>query len=254
MAVNSKGEPANGCARFRAIFLLSRPLFFAEQKQIVIALKKLPGLDCLDLAIYSVPQFSFIARPEFPDGMADPIAKPVILCKGGQSQVDVDVLLTEIDVEPAPKGRSGTRGPAAGMEERRLNVAPELRVPLVRQAVEAIVNNLNRIDWVHFAHAIYGAVDGDPAGRDIFLEFARDEREGKADPYEEDVDWVGDADPPEEGEETDPGEEAERVWDTRGEGRAGFGYLMQLLEKQGTPEAEAAIDAIQRARARSGVR
>ena len=41
--------------------------------------------------------------------MDDPIAKPVIPCKGGQSQVDVDLLLTEIDVEPAtPKGRSRT--------------------------------------------------------------------------------------------------------------------------------------------------
>ena len=66
LPVNAKGKPANGCARFRAIFLLSRPLFFAEQRQIVIALKELPGLDCLDLAIYSVPQFSFIARPYFP--------------------------------------------------------------------------------------------------------------------------------------------------------------------------------------------
>ena len=92
LPVNAKGEPANGCARFRAIFLLSRPLFFAEQKQIVIALKELPGLDCLDLAIYSVPQFSFIARPIFPPGMDDPIAKPVIPCKGGQSQIDVDLL------------------------------------------------------------------------------------------------------------------------------------------------------------------
>ena len=56
--------------------------------------------------------------------------------------------------------------------------------------------------------------------------------------------------PPEAGEEPDPEEEAERMWDTRGEGRAGFGYLMQLLAKQGTHEAEAAIDAIQLARAR----
>jgi hypothetical protein len=224
LPVNAKGKPANGCARFRAIFLLSRPLFFAEQKQIVIALKKLPGLDCLDVAIYSVPQFSFIARPEFPHGMNDPIAKPVIPCRGGQTQVDVNMLLTEIDVEQAtPKGRSGTRGTPASAEDRRLDVAPELRVPLTRQAVAAIVNDLNRPDWVHMAHAINGSVDGDPAGRDIFLELsARDEREGKVDPEENDVDWIGDNDKPrDEVAKADPEEEAERVWNTLGEGRAG---------------------------------
>ena len=227
LPVNAKGKPANGCARFRAIFLLSRPLFFAAQKQIVIALKKLPGLDCLDLAIYSVPQFSFIARPIFPPGMDDPIAKPVIPCKGGQSQIDVD-LLTEIDVEPAsPMGRR-TDGTPVRAEDRRLSVAPGLRVPLVSQAVEAIVNDLDRVDWVHMAHAIDGSVDGDPEGRNIFLEFSA-RWEGEADPYE-DFDQVGEADQPAGWEEPDPEEEAERVWDTRGEeGRAGFGYLMQLL-------------------------
>ncbi len=40
------------------------------------------------------------------------------------------------------------------------------------------------------------------------------------------------------------------MWDTRGEGRAGFGYLLQLLRKQETTEAEAALDAIQLERAR----
>jgi hypothetical protein len=246
---NSKGEPANGRARFRAIFLLSRPLFFAEQKQIVSALRERPGLDCLDLMIYSVRQFTFVARPKFPAGMPDPIQTPVLLYKDGQRRVDVDMLLTETDVELAtPKGRSGTRGTPVGAEERRLDVTPELRVPLVSQAVEAIVNDLNRVDWVHFAHAVDGAVGGDPAGRDIFLEFsARWGEEG--DPYEEEIGWVGEGDP---GAETDPEEEAERVWDTRGEkGRAGFGYLLQLLRRQETDEAEAALDAIQLERARA---
>ncbi len=59
LPVNSRGEPTNGCARFRAIFLLSRPLFFSEQRQLVAALRERPGLDCLDLSIYSVSQFSF---------------------------------------------------------------------------------------------------------------------------------------------------------------------------------------------------
>ena len=253
---NSRDEPANGCACFRAIFLLSRPLLYSEQKQLVTALRERPGLGCLDLSIYSMAQFAFVARPKFPNGMADPIQEPVFLRKGGQRQVDVDMLLTEVDVELAsPKGRSGTRGTPARAEERRLDVAPELRVPLVRQAVEAIVNDLNRVDWVRFAHAVEGAVDGDPAGRDIYLKFtAREEREAKADPYGEDVDWAGDADPPAEGAKFDPETEreaeAERMWDTRGPGRAGYGYLMQLLRKQETDEAEAAIDVIQLERAR----
>jgi hypothetical protein len=252
LPVNSRDEPANGRARFRAIFLLSRPLFFSEQKQLVAALMERPGLDCLDLSIYTVSQFTFVARPIFSDGMVDPIQTPVLLFKGDQRQVDVDMLLTEVDVDLAsPKGRSGTRGTPVGAEDRRLDVAPEVRVPLVRQAVDAIVNDLNRPDWVHMAHAINGSVDGDPAGRDIFLELsARDEREGKVDPEENDVDWIGDDDKPrDEFAKADPEEEAERVWNTLGEGRAGFKDLMQFLEKQGTPEAEAAHDAIQLARA-----
>src|ERR1700722_11596292 len=57
---NSRDEPANGCACFRAIFLLSRPLFFSEQKQLVTALRERPGLGCLDLSIYSMAQFAFV--------------------------------------------------------------------------------------------------------------------------------------------------------------------------------------------------
>ncbi len=243
---NAKGEPANGRAWFRLAFWLKRPLTFAEQKQIVLALQQLPGLQCLDVAIYAIPQFNFITRPEFPAGMADPIEKPVLLCKGALRQVDVDALLTEIGVTLTSRQRPGPRPPAGG-EERRLNVAPELRVPLTRQAVAAIVNDLDRIDWVHFAHAIDGSLDGDPAGRDIFLKFSARWME-ETDPEEEDdFEWVEGETDPEEG--TDPEEEAERVWDTRGEGRAGFGYLMRLLEKQGTPEAEAAIFAIRQAQA-----
>ena len=116
--------------------------------------------------------------------MADPIEKPVMLFKGAQTHLDVDMLLTEVDVEPASPKRRRTDGTPVRAEDRRLDVAPELRVSLVRQAVAAIVNDLNRIDWVHFAHAIDGALDRDPAGRDIFLEFSA-RWEGEADPYED---------------------------------------------------------------------
>ena len=112
----------------------------------------------------------------------------------------------------------------------------------MRQAVDAIVNNLDRRDWVKFMHTVDGAVDDDPEARDIVLEFSA-RWEEDADPYEVVTDWT-DADPG-EGEEIDPEEEAERVWDTRGPGRAGFRHLLELLAKQGTPEAEAALAAIQ---------
>jgi hypothetical protein len=46
-------------------------------------------------------------------------------------------------------------------------------------------------------------------------------------------------------------DEDERVWGSRGEGKAGYGHLMGLLEKQGTPDAEAAVLAIQQARAKT---
>ena len=169
---NSRDEPANGCARFRAIFVLSRPLFFSEQKQIVAALMKRSALDCLDLSIYSMAQFAFVARPIFPDDMGDPIHEPVLLRKGDQRQVDVEMMLVEVDIELAsPKERSGTRGTTVSAEERRLDVAPELRVPLVRQASEAIVIDLNRVECVHLDHEVDGAVDGEEAGRYMFLNF-----------------------------------------------------------------------------------
>ena len=91
-------------------------------------------------------------------------------------------------------------------------------------------------------HTVDGAVDDDPEARDIVLELSA-RWEEDADPYEVVTDWT-DADPG-EGEEIDPEEEAERVWDTRGPGRAGFRHLLELLAKQGTPEAEAALAAIQ---------
>ena len=70
-------------ARVSAQYFCCRgPLFFSEQRQLVAALEERPGLDCLDLSIYSVSQFTFVARPIFPDGMTDPIQEPVILLQG----------------------------------------------------------------------------------------------------------------------------------------------------------------------------
>ena len=113
------------------------------------------------------------------------------------------------------------------MGTRVLNVAPEMRLPLIKQAATAIVNDLDRTEWIHFAHALDGALDGDPEAEDIFLEFSSRRTEGRVDEAKD-----------------------QRTWDTRGKGRAGYGFIMQLLEKQGTEEAKAAHAAIRQAQRR----
>jgi hypothetical protein len=226
LPINSKGQPAAGRAWFRIVVHLSRPLTCAEQKRIAEALKTLPGLSCIDLLIYSPPQWEFVARPEFTGGWRnDPIKDPVIWFDGDPT-LDVDALLAELGlnlstVAASPQAqRSAAR--AKSWRDRVLDVAIERRVPLVRQAVAAIVNNLERRDWIYIMHAIEGALGGDCEAEDIFLEFSRRRVDGTSDP-----------------------EEDERVWSTRGEGKAGYGDLLALLGKQRSPEAEAAIFAIQ---------
>jgi Family of unknown function (DUF5906) len=227
---NSKGEPAAGRAWFRLVFHLSRPLTCAEQMLVAKALKNLPGLGCIDLAIYSPPQWELVARPEFLRGWrSDPIKDPVILHDG--PPLDVDALLAELglDLDPAasPQAqRSAAR--AKSWRDRVLDVALERRIPLVRQAVAAIVNNLERRDWIYILHAIEGALGDDPEAEYIFYGFSSRRVDGTSDPDED-----------------------ERVWSSRGEGKAGYGYLMELLNKQGTPDAEAAILAIRQAQAKA---
>ena len=111
---------------------------------------------------------------------------------------------------------------------RTLDVDASSRVDLVRSACEAILNDLDRTDWIHMAHAIDGALGGDPAGRDIFAEFTWRRTAG-----DNDID------------------KAKTAWDTLGEGRAGYGFLMRRLRAQGTPAADAALGRIVQAQARA---
>ena len=228
LPVNAKGEPANGRAWFRLVFLLSRPLTFAEQKQIVRALKQLPGLECLDEAIYVLAQFSFVTRPQFPAGMADPIKEPALLCEGARPSVDVDALLKEVIVEPAPERPDKQRSPGTGAEERLLHVDPAIRYELIERLVAAIPNDIEEHggDWLSVAHAIKGA-SGDPYwGLDLWLEFCARWTKGSGDP-----------------------DENLRVWEFvyPKDGRAGIGTLLRLAEKAGTPEAIDAVAAIRQA-------
>jgi Family of unknown function (DUF5906) len=228
---NATGEPCNGCARFRLVFWLSSPTTLAVQAQIVRALKKLPGLQCLDGGAYSLAHFFFIARPLFPAGMADPIAKPVRFHKGGQAQVDLNELMSQIDIgeETAPENQP--RG-AQNSDYRALVVAPELQAPLVRQAVAAIRNDLDRDTWIGFMHAVDGALEGDPEAEEIFHEFCARQVDANGKPLAT-QEW-----------------ENMRAWETRGgAGHAGYRFLLDLLSKQNTKEAEEASAAIQHARA-----
>jgi hypothetical protein len=227
LAFNARGEPADGCARFRLVFWTTSPTTLALQAQIVRALKKLPGLQCLDDGAYSLAHFFFIARPLFPAGMTDPIKKPVHFRKGKRAQVDLNELMSQIDIgeETAPENRP--RG-AQGSDDRALIVAPELRLPLVKQAVAAIRNDLDRKTWIGFMHALDGALEGDPEAEQIYYDFSAREvgADGKLIETQE---W-----------------ENVRAWETRGgDGHAGYRYLLNLLAKQKTQEAEEAINAIQ---------
>ena len=115
--------------RFSLIFWTSaQPTTLALQLRIVRALKKLPGLECLDAGAYSLAHFFFIARPVFPKGMADPIVKPVRFHRAKRAQVDLnEKLLSEIDIgeEDAPENKPrGAQGPG----DRALVVDPELEI------------------------------------------------------------------------------------------------------------------------------
>ena len=250
MKLNSNGEPAHKCARFRAIFEFDRPLSLKRQKRLVEKMGELPGfakLDatgkvmeepCIDTQVKTHAYNIFVVRALLPKGQADPIQHPVLIFAGddGGDKVDVAMLAKELgfpglaeDTAPAAPaepvdGGSGLPGPKTPDEadKRLLDAPPERRVSIVRKVVAAIPNTLDREEWVGFAHAIDGALDGDPEGKVIFLDFTK-KLKGGSDPVED-----------------------ERMWDTLGgEGKAGFGYLARLLEAQEalTPDDPAVVEA-----------
>ena len=137
------------------------------------------------MSIYAMAQFSFIARPEFPDDMADPIRSRSSCARATRAQVDVDMLLDGVGVSCTPKGRSGQRGTPASAEERRLNVAPALRVPLV----DSRQGNRQRSEPAATGSPLHmrsRGHRGDPQrGKYIYLEFTARVDEGEADTEED---------------------------------------------------------------------
>ena len=167
-----RGEPTNGRARFRAIFLLSRPLFFLEQRQLVAALVERPGLDCLDLSIYSVSQFTFVARPIFPDGMTDPIHKAGYPAQGQPEPGRRRRCSSADRFDTHAEGAFGTMDHVSA-EERLLDVDPAFAMNLSNRLVEDNPERhrgaRRRLD--RRLHGIKGA-SGDPDwGKHIWLEF-----------------------------------------------------------------------------------
>ena len=110
---------------------------------------------------------------------------------------------------------------------RVLDVDTAVRFDLVERAVKAIINDLDRSEWIHMGHAIDGALEGDPWGESVFLEFS-----GR---------WTGGA--------SDRAED-ERAWRSLEGGRAGYGFLMKMLRKQNSAAAEAVLQEITRAQAK----
>jgi Protein of unknown function (DUF3987) len=240
MRLNSLGQPANGCARFRIMVALSEGLTLGQKKAIAAAIGKLPGFETVNAkgnaasfidtnTIYTTAGNIFVARAVLPERIKDKITDPVQVFEGETALVDVETLSRELDLgngPPPPPVDPPTEN------HRLLEVDPELRVPLVRQAVAAIRNDLARDDWVGMAWAIDGATGGATEAEEIFLEFCDREVDAKGKRLE-----------------PTPGE-GERVWRTRGKprpGSAGIGAIMLHLERQGTAEAEASIAAIRQA-------
>jgi hypothetical protein len=200
LPVNAKGEPSNGCARFRMTFELTRPLTYAQQKRLAEQMKSRPGLGCIDISLYDKAMFEFVARPDFLSSVRDPAPNAVGMVEG--ERLDVDALIAEInlDLEAAKDAASATLARAPGAPP--ILPAPlEVLEPSLRAMAASIVNGPafdERAHWVRHAHVLAN-VFGKDRGREHWYEFC--DR------------WVGgDGNPI----GNDPDED-KRVWDTLNE-------------------------------------
>jgi hypothetical protein len=121
-ARDSNGDPADGCARFRPVFLLDRPLTLAQQKMIAEALGRLPGFakpngkgSAIDLQIYSRAHFVFTARPALPADMKDPIDKPALWCIG-EPRVNVGELIAQLKLKGRIEALGAPQAAGNGVE------------------------------------------------------------------------------------------------------------------------------------------
>ena len=245
MALNSLGMPANGCARFRAIFEFDRPLTLKQQKTLVEKMGSLPGFKCLNAAgeatndpcldaqIKTHGYNIFISRALMPKGMADPIDEPVWVVEGCE-RVDLDALVRELGLAKLAEERPDTTTPppddspenaARRFRARQMNIPADKREPLLSALVKTLPNEcppkggMNK--YVGAGKGIWGACGGEAWGFAIWSEWCSR--------------WTGD----------NP-EENEKEW--RGfkkDDRNGIDYLTGWAVEIGTPEARAAVEAIE---------
>jgi hypothetical protein len=246
MALNSLGMPANGCARFRAIFEFDRPLTLKQQKTLVEKMGSLPSFKCLnavgkatndpclDAQIKTHGYNIFVNRALMPKGMVDPIDEPVWVVQG-RERVDPDVLARELGLarfaeeppdEPVASVDNSPEETARRLRLRQMNVPLDKREPLLSALVKTLPNECkskgDRRKWIGVGHAIWGACGGESYGFDIWSEWC--------------ARWKF-IDVPAANKE---------AWPTLGEeGDNGIDYLMGWAVEVGTPEALAAVEAIE---------
>jgi ParB-like chromosome segregation protein Spo0J len=221
LAIDSAGQPAAGRARFRLVFHLARPLTLREQKILVERLRRLPGLGCLDIAVYSPEHWLFIAPPSLLNDSPDPIGIAAVLAPG--RVLAVDDVLAELKVDlGTPDTR--TRPTATVTHERRLQAPADQCEKLLSGLVKALPNDCaekgDRPKWIGVGHAIKGACGGEPWGLEIYLEWCSR--------------WPCDDDNPQADVD---------AWNSLEDGINGIDYLLGWAHKVGTPEALAAVRA-----------
>jgi hypothetical protein len=202
LPVNTKGEPSNRCARFRMTFELTRPLMYAQQKQLAKRLKARLGLGCVDTGLYDTAMFEFVARPEFLSNVCDPAPNAVGMVEGEKLNVDQLIAEIDLDLKAEPAGvASSAAGQHTSTAVPALPAPFETLEPSLRALAASIVNGPtfdDRAHWVRHAHVLAN-VFGKDQGREPWYEFC--DR------------WVGaDGNPI----ANDPDED-KRVWDTLNE-------------------------------------
>jgi hypothetical protein len=239
MKLNSLGEPANGCARYRIAFVMDTPVTLKECETFAARLNG-------DLKVYTPEHNLFAARPVLPEGVADPIKHPVAVYRGdnGCDNVDVAALRNELGLAPpedppepvdgnpelpGPLPPGGSAGDAAWLfKMRQMRAPPDQQEPLLSNLIAATPNTcpqsggMNK--WIGVGKGIWGACGGEPWGFAIWAKWSA-QWEGD-DPEENEMEWAG----------------------FKKDDTNGIDYLVRWALSIGTPEALAAVAAIEAAK------
>jgi hypothetical protein len=219
-----------GLLSARVVFLLDEPRSLPEMKAVAKGLAALPEFGrkdhvVIDTGLYTPGHHVFISAPQCAPGVPDPGAKAGMFVKPGPP-LDLDEAGHALGVDPGrTAARARTAGMQAGDERRALDVPGDQREGLLRNLVMTLPNDLERSKWIGCLHAIHGASGGAPYGRDIALEFSARWSSGDDDP-----------------------QASALAYDTLPPGEKGIDYLTGWATNLGTPEALAAVAAIDQAR------